>query len=141
MAEFTEVALQEVASLQNVIFTETPIPCNRGYVLHRTGSGVFDLRGSGTQCRARYKVSFGGNIAIPTGGTVGPISIALSVQGEALGSATAIVTPAAVEEFFNVYVSVFIEVPSCCCVSVSVKNISDQEISVQNANLIVERVA
>ena len=141
MAEFTEVSLQEVASLQNVIFTETPFPCNRGYVLHRAGSGVFDLRGSGAQCRARYKVSFGANIAIPEGGTVGPISIALSLGGEALGSATAIVTPAAVEEFFNVYVSVFIEVPACCCASVSVKNTSGQSINVQNANLIIERVA
>lgn len=141
MAEFTEVSLQEVASLQNVIFTETPFPCNRGYVLHRAGSGVFGLRGSGTQCRARYKVSFGANIAIPEGGTVGPISIALSLGGEALGSATAIVTPAAVEEFFNVYVSVFIEVPACCCASVSVKNTSGQSINVQNANLIIERVA
>ena len=141
MAEFTEVALQEVAPLQNVIFTETPIPCTRGYVLHRAGSGVFDLRSSGGQCRARYKVSFGANIAIPEDGTVAPISIAINLRGEALGSATAIVTPAAVEEFFNVYVSVFVEVPSCCCATVSVENTSDQAINVQNANLIIERVA
>lgn len=141
MAEFTEVALQEVESLQNVIFTENPIPCNRGYVIHRAGSGVFTLRGSGGQCRARYRVSFGGNIAIPTGGTVEEISIAISLQGEALGSATAIVTPAAVEDFFNVYVSVFVDVPACCCVSVAVRNTSAQAINVQNANLTIERVA
>ena len=141
MSEFTEVTLQEVAPLQNVVFTENPVPCNKGYVLHRQGSGIFDLRGAGAQCRARYKISFGGNIAIPTGGTVEAISIALSIQGEALGSATAIETPAAVEEFSNVYVSVFVDVPACCCVSVAVKNTSTQAINVQNANLIIERVA
>lgn len=141
MAEFTEITLQEVASLQNVIFTENPVPCNRGYVLHRAGAGTFTLRGVSNQCRARYRVSFGANIAIPTGGTVGPISIALAVDGEALGSATAIETPAAVEEFSNVYVSVIVDVPTYCCVSISVKNVSDQAINVQNANLIVERIA
>ena len=141
MAEFTEIALQEVASQQNVVFTENPVPCNRGYVLHRAGSGVFTLRGVANQCRARYRMSFGSNIAIPTGGTVGPASIALAIDGEALGSATAIETPAAVEEFSNVYVSAIIDVPGCCCVSISVKNTSDQAINVQNANLIIERIA
>jgi hypothetical protein len=50
-------------------------------------------------------------------------------------------TPAAVEEFFNVYSSIFIDVPRGCCNSISVRNISTIPINVQNANLIVERVA
>lgn len=141
MAQFTEVATQEVASLQNVLFTDAPILCNRGCVLHRSGSGIFTLRGSGNQCRARYRVSFGANVAIPDGGTVAPISIALSLDGETLGEATAIVTPAAAGDLFNVYVSTFIDVAGCCCASVSVKNIGDEAIDVQNANLIIERVA
>ena len=141
MAQFTEVAVQEVASLQNILFTDTPISCNRGYVLHRSGSGIFTLRGSGNQCRARYRVSFGANVAIPDGGTVGPISIALNLNGENLGEATAIVTPAAAGDLFNVYVSTFIDVPGCCCASVSVKNTGEDPIEVQNANLIIERVA
>lgn len=138
MAEYTNVALQTVAAGQNVLFTETPVPCCRGNVQHREGSGIFRLRGS--QGRARYRISFGGNIQIPTGGTVGEISIALALEGEPLASATAIVTPAAVEQFFNVYASVFVDVPCGCCATVAVENTSAEAIEVQNANLIVERV-
>ena len=86
-------------------------------------------------------MSFGGNIAVPTGGTVEAISIALALEGEGIASSTMIVTPAAVEEYFNVFGSMFIDVPRGCCVTVSVKNTNTQSILVQNANLIVERVA
>lgn len=75
------------------------------------------------------------------GGTVGPISIAIAVGGEALGSATATVTPAAVSNEFNVFAAAFIEVPRGCCVTISVKNVNAQTIEVQNANIIIERVA
>ncbi len=141
MAEYTAINAQVVAAGQNVAFTESPVACNKGYVMHRDGSGIFTLRGITNQCKARYKVSYGGNIAIPTGGTVGPISIALAVEGEPLGSATAIVTPAAVDEYFNVFTAAYIEVPRGCCVSVAVENTSTQPISVQNSNIIIERVA
>ena len=140
MAEFTGVFVQQVAAGQNVVFTETPVSGST-CVVHRDGSGIVTLRGMTNQCRARYKVVFGGNIAIPTGGAVGPISIAIAVEGEALGSATAIVTPAAVDEFFNVFTAAFIEVPRGCCVTVAVKNTSTETIEIENANLIVERVA
>lgn len=140
MAEYTAVQLQTVEDGANVLFFETPIGNGRNNVTHRQGSGVFRLRGITNQCKARYRVSFGGNIAIPAGGTVGEISIALAIDGEALASATAIVTPAAVEDFFNVFVSVFVEVPRGCCLTVAVENTSDQAIDVQNANLIIERV-
>ena len=139
MAEYTNVALQTVADGQNVLFAETPVPCTRGIVTHREGSGIFRLRGA--QCRARYKVSFGANLSIPTGGTPGDVSIALSIDGEPLGSATAIETLAAVGDFANVYVSAYIDVPCGCCATVAVANASDQDIDVQNANLIIERVA
>ncbi len=141
MPEFTNASVQTVAVGQNVLFTETPVSCNRGYVMHREGSGNVTLRGITNQCRARYKVSFGANLAVPTGGTAGAISIALSLDGEPMNSATATVTPAAVEEYFNVYVSVFVEVPRGCCTTVSVENISTQAINVANPNMIVERVA
>ena len=99
------------------------------------------LRGLTNQCKALFKVSFGGNIAIPTGGTVGAISVALAVGGEALNSAAAIVTPAAVDQYSNVFTAVFVEVPRGCCVTVALKNTSTQAISIANSNLIVERVA
>ena len=141
MAEFTANVLQTVAAGQNVQFTETPVGCNKGYVVHRKGSGIFTLRGITNQCRARYKVSFGANISIPTGGTVEAISISLAIDGEPLSSATAIVTPAAVNEFFNVFTAVYIDVPKGCCLSVAVENTSTQAINVQNANIIIERAA
>ena len=96
---------------------------------------------SNGQCRARYKVEFGANIAVPTGGTAAPISISLAIDGEPLNSATAVVTPAAVENLFNVYVFAFIDAPRGCCVTMTAKNTSTQSIVVQNANLAVERVA
>lgn len=141
MPEYTNAAVQTVAVNQNVLFTETPVGCNRGYVTHREGSGLVTLRGITNQCRARYKVTFGGNISVPTGGTASAISIALAINGEALNSAIATVTPAAVEEYFNVFSTAYIDVDRGCCLSLSVKNISTQAINVANPNLIVERVA
>lgn len=141
MAEFTSVATQTVAVGQNLTLTETAAKAP-ACIVHRAGSGLVTLRGlTSGQCRARFKVSFGGNIAIPTGGTVGPVSVALSVGGEALNSATAIVTPAAVENYFNVFVAAFIEVPRGCCLTVAVKNTGTQAVNIANSNLIVERVA
>lgn len=140
MAEYTENTLQTVAVGQNVMFGETPV-CGSNGIIHREGSGIVTLRGITNQCRARYKVSFGGNIAVPAGGAAEAISVALSISGEPLASSTAIVTPAAAEQFFNVFVAVFVEVPRGCCLTVAVENTSTQAIDVQNANLIVERVA
>ena len=138
--EITAVTLQEVAENQNVLFTDTVI-CGSPSIVHRGGSGLVTLRGLTNQCRAQYKVTFGGNIAIPTGGTVEEISLALTIDGEPLGSATMIETPAAVEQFSNVFGAVYIAVPRGCCLTVGVRNTSAQAINVQNANLIVERIA
>lgn len=138
--EITANALQTIEANQNVIFTETAV-CGNSSIIHRNGSGLVSLRGLTNQCRARFKVFFSGNIAIPTGGTVEAISIAISVNGEPVGSTTMIQTPAAVEQFANVASAVYLDVPAGCCSQVSVRNISTQAIEMQNANLIVERVA
>lgn len=140
MAEFTAVAEQTVPENRAVIYNEVAVGGNCS-ILHREGSGIVTLRGLTNQCRARFKVSFGANIAIPTGGTVEEISLAIAIDGEPLGASTMIVTPAAVEEYQNVYASAFIDVPRGCCVLISVDNTSTQDILVQNANLIVERTA
>lgn len=138
--EIIAVAEQTVLANQNVLFTDT-VTCGNCSITHRSGSGLITLRGTTNQCRARYKVSFGGNIAIPTGGTVEAISIAIAIDGEGIASTIMIVTPAAVEEYFNVFGAIFIDVPKNCCLTASVRNTSTQDILVQNANLIVERVA
>ena len=133
-------ALQTVPANQNVYFTDTVI-CGGCTITHRDDSGLVTLRGITNQCRARFRVSFGGNIGLPADGTASPISLALAIDGEAVPATTMTVTPAAVEEFFNVYSSVYVDVPRGCCVTVSVKNISAVPVDVQNANLIVDRTA
>lgn len=138
--EIINVNEQTVASGQNVLFTDE-VTCGNCSINHRNGSGLVILRGNTNQCRARYKVSFGGNIAVPTTGTAGAIQLALAIEGEGLVSSTMIATPAAVSEYHNVFGAMFIDVPRGASLSVSVKNTSTVGILVQNANLIVERVA
>lgn len=133
-------ALQTVSANQNVLFTDE-VTCGNCSIMHRAGSGLVTLRGVTNQCRARFKVTFGGNIAITTGGTAGSISLALTLDGEPVASTTMIETPAAVGEFSNIFSAIFVDVPKGCCLSLGVRNISTQAVDVQNANLIVERVA
>lgn len=124
-AEYSYVPLQTIDVDENVQFMDGERACRKGFVNHRTGSGIFFVKGSNNGCRAVYRVTFNGNIAIAEGGTVEPISIALTINGEALGNATAVVTPA-IGDFFNVSVTTFIDVPCSCCVTVSVKTQATQ---------------
>lgn len=140
-AEYSAVAVQTVEVDDNVIFSNGSRACRKGFIQHRDDSGIFFLRGSNAY-RAVYRITFTGNIAIATGGTVEPISVALTINGEELGNATATVTPAAVGDFFNVSVTTFIEILCDCCVTISVENASDTTaIDVTNANIIFDRVA
>ena len=159
MAEFTYNPVQTVQPNQPVVLN-TSIGCNRGYVLHRNESGIVTLRGivnNSCGCFARYQVTFIGNIAVPDGGTVGPIAVALALDGEPILTSRAIVTPAATatdppttENFFNVTSTAIITVPKGCCFNLSVENVSESAtpattpapaILVQNANLTVSRIA
>lgn len=151
MAEYVYNPVQVVQANQNVLLNGS-IPCNKGYVYHREGSGILTLRGivnNACGCFARYQVTFNGNIAVPTGGTVGPIAIALAIDGEPIQTSKAIVTPAAVDEYFNVTSTAIITVPRGCCFTVAVENVSEgataadasTAINVQNANLVVSRLA
>ena len=143
-AEFTYNPIQEVLQNQPVILNTT-IGCSKGYVIHRNESGLVTLRGIvNNPCSnfARYQVTFNGNIAVPTGGTVGPISVAIAIDGEPVLTSNAIVTPAAVDQYFNVTSTAIVTVPKGCCFNVSVENTSTGgSINVQNANLVVDRIA
>ena len=141
-AEYSAITAQTVAVDENVIFTNGSRACRKGFIQHRDTSGIFFLKGATNGCKAVYRVTFDGNIAIAEGGTVEPISVALTINGEELGNALATVTPAAIGDFFNVSISTFIDVPCGCCVTVSVENVSDTtDIDVANANIIFDRVA
>lgn len=140
MAEFTTIGVVEVSAGGNIPFTETAVK-GSSCVYHRDGAGAVTLRGLTNQCYARFKVSYGGNIAVTEDGTAEEISVAITVNGEPLESAKAIFTPAAVAEYGNVFTAVFVLVPKGCCTTVAVENTSSQSIDVANSNLIVERVA
>ena len=140
MAEYVNTNIVSVPAGQNVPLTETAV-AGKSCIVHREGSGQVFLRGLTNQCKARFRVSFGGNIAIPTGGTVGAITAALAINGEPLTSATATVTPAAVENYFNIYVSAQVCVPKGCCLTVAMENTSTQAVNFANSNLTVERIA
>ena len=149
MAEYLANAVQEISLNAPAIFTAS-IPCRRGYIYHEDETGIFILRGITNGCFARYRVTFNGNIALPEGGTAGPIAIALTVNGEPRLTSRAIVTPAAVEQYFNVTSTALITVPRGCCFTLSLRHVAASTdptvtpapvIELQNANLVIDRVA
>lgn len=150
MAEYLANAVQTVNLNDPILFTAS-IPCNRGCVFHEDETGIFTLRGVTSNCFARYQVTFNGNIAIPEGGTVGPIAVAIAVNGEQRPTSRAIITPAAVDEYGNVTSTAIVIVPKGCCFSMSVRYVSGitddpsavptPAINAQNANLVINRVA
>ena len=140
MAEYVAVANQSVATNGNVVFTNTAVQ-GSNCIKHREGSGIITLRGITNQCRARFFVELSANIAVPTGGTAGAISLAIAISGEPVLSSQMISTPAAVEQFNNVSAGIYVDVPAGCCVNIAVENTSNQAIDVANANIIVTREA
>lgn len=150
MAEYLANPVQNVALNAPILFNAS-IPCQKGYIYHEDETGVFTLRGITSNCFARYQVTFNGNIAIPEGGEVTPIAVAIAVSGEPRLTSRAIFTPAAVDEYGNVTSTALITVPKGCCFSLSVEYVDATTddaattptplIEVQNANLVINRVA
>lgn len=126
MAEYTYNEVQEVQPGMSAVLNDA-IPCTRGYVIHRPGSGILTLRGivnNPCSTKARYRVSFDGNIAVPTGGTAGEIQLALAIGGEIVPTSIAAATPAAVAQYWNVSGFAIIDVPAGCCYTIAVENAS-----------------
>ena len=106
-------------------------PCIRcpQLVVHENQSPNMILRGivRNTNCcnpKAQYNVSYSGNIAIPTGSTVGEIQLAISVNGFVRPLTIAAATPAAVEEYWHVSGDTTIDVPAGCCTDIAIVNAS-----------------
>lgn len=153
MAEYLGNAIQPVNLNDPVLFTAS-IPCTKGYIYHEDETGIFILRGivnNACGCFARYQVTFNGNIALPEDATdVVPIAVAIAVNGEPRPTSKAIFTPAAVDEYGNVTATAIVTVPRGCCFSLSVRAVSGVNdvtvtpapvINVQNANLVINRIA
>lgn len=148
-AEYLANAEQAVNLNQPVIFTAS-IPCTRGYIYHQDETGIFILRGITPNCFSRFQVTFNGNIAIPTGGDISPIALAIAVNGEPRPTSRAIFTPAAADEYGNITSTVIVTVPKGCCFSLSVRYVdgttdaataATPTINVTNANLVIDRIA
>ena len=149
-AEYLANNVQEVSLNAPVIFAAS-IPCRKGYVYHEDETGIFILRGiTNGQCFATYQVTFNGNIAIPDGGTITPVAVAITVNGEPRLTSRAIFTPAAAGDYGNVTSTAIIKVPRGCCFSLSVESVPASTdptvtpapvIDVQNANIVVNRIA
>ena len=152
MAEYVENS-EQIVALNNPLLFDSSIPCTKNYIFHENGSGIFILKGITSNCFARYVVTFNGNIAIPEGGTVTPIGVAITVNGEARATSRAIYTPAAAgtANYGNVTSTAIITVPKGCCFTVSVRYVDataedatttpTPSISVINANLVIDRTA
>lgn len=146
MAEWTSVAVQTVNPGESIIFTENPVPCNLGLILHRDDTGAFLCKGISAKtqvcsCSARrnavvnYDVAFGANVAIPTGETVGPITVAIAIDGNTIASSVMEETPAAAEEYSNIARVVSIPIWKGCCQTVSVRNTSSIPILVESPTI------
>ena len=153
-AEYSANSTQVIQPNGSVIFTASPVPCNRGIVFHRDESGSFLLANnvpanltSFCSCGCRrvyetlYTVGFHANISLPEepAGTVEPISLAIAIDGEIDPSSIMTVTVPLVSDVNgdNVGAGIIVAVPSLCrCSNVSVRNISTQAINVMNANIL-----
>ena len=144
MAEYRYNAIQTVPANGTVVFSNDFFPCTKGLIIHQDDSGLFQVKGVVNNPCSGYgklKVNFGANVAVPTGGTVEPITLAITVNGVTEPATTMISTPAAVEEFNNVSREVEIPIPRGCCQNVAVTNTSDQAIEISNAIIDLDRIA
>lgn len=142
VAVYSADAVQTINPGEDAIFTTVVEKSNDRFIRHRPGTGTFLLSGW-SHCRCKsvvdYSVDFGANIAIADGGTVGPISVAIALDGSTIPASEMIVTPAATEEYFNVSREIAADVWTGCCETVSVRNLSSQPILMQSATIKIER--
>ena len=149
-AEYTAVERQIIQPNGFAIFTAAPVPCTKGFVVPRLGSGLFQLSGLGVPrmggccCNRKvmgvnYDVDFGANIAVPEGETVGEISVAITLGGTAIPSSIMTVTPAAVEQFFNVSRDITAQIVAGCCQTIAIQNLSTIPIAMIDASINFDR--
>ena len=148
MAEYLANGVQTV-QLNTPVILDASIPCTKGYVIHEDGTGVFILRGITQNCRARYQVTFNANIAVPEGGTAGPIAVAIVLNGEPILTSRAIAPTTAVGSYYNVTCTKMIDVPKGCCFTLAIEPVTAYNdtttpapaIDIQNSNLVITRTA
>lgn len=134
MVDAVNVPVQLVAANEPVLFASTRLRTGCA-TRHEAGSSRVVLLSPGV-----YKVSFSGNVSIPTGGTVQQTSVAIVQDGEAIPGSTMLYTPAAVAVPGNIATDVLVRVYPCCATStLSVRNTGAGSINMQDANIVVTR--
>lgn len=135
MIELTNSEIQTVLVGQRVVFDRT-ITHTGCAEYHRVTSGNVTLTKPG-----KYLVSFSANIAIPTGVTPTEVALDLVQDGDILGGTVMRATPAAVDEYFNVSRDRIVDVFCGTTSVIGVANAGTTNVSVDNPNLIVRRIA
>ena len=144
MSEYRYVAEQTVQPNGSVIFSNDGFPCGNGNIIHQDESGVFIARGvvkNPYTAMGRLSVDFGANVAIPTGGTVEEITLAISVGGAPELASTIRITPTAVDVYENISRSIEIPIYRGVPQYISVTNTSTQPIILTNSIIDLVRVA
>ena len=118
MSSYVTTSDALVALNGTIPFNSVSIPCNKGNVVPIV-PGILNLNGSTSNRFARYDVTLQGNIQIPTGGAVTPIAVGIALNGTIIPESVAIVTPAAVGEYWHVNTTASVTVPCGCCLTVS----------------------
>ena len=131
------VAPASVSSGQNVLFTADRCRTNSckcgGWLSHDNGSGLFTISKQGI-----YEVEYNANI---TSADTGEISLVLEQNGEPIGGTNAIYNVATAGILGHVSASALVCIPCGCCVTISLGNNSANTVSVQDANIIIKRLA
>ena len=99
-------------------FNSVSIPCNKGNVIP-IAPGILNLNGNTPNRFARYEVTLQGNVQIPEGGAVTPIALGITLNGVVIPESVAIVTPAAVGDYWHINTTASVTVPCGCCLTVS----------------------
>jgi hypothetical protein len=146
MAEYSAPASQTINPGESFVFTSSPVPCNRGFVRWRAGTGNFNLSGwvpnrygpCNCQRIAQYLVDFGANVSLPDGATAEQISVAFALDGGTLIETT-MQAPGEAGTFYNISKATIVPIWRGCCQTLTVRNTSAVPIVAQNANIIFAR--
>ena len=134
MVDAVNVPVQTVEANGPVLFASTRLRTGCA-TRHEAGSGRIILLSPGV-----YRVSFSGNVSIPTGGTVQQTSVSIIQDGEAISGSNMLYTPAAVAVPGNIATDVLVRIYPCCATStLSVRNTGAGTINIQDANIVVTR--
>lgn len=142
MLNSVAVSAQTVATGQNVIFTDTRVKsrrcsCQRGWLNHVKGSGLFTLVNRSNSPMVA-EVNFNGNI---TANATGETKLVLEINGEAIGGTEMDYTVATANVYQNVGAAALIPIPAGSSLTISVGNISSDEVLVKDANLIIKKIS